>query len=42
MAGLLQQHTQGKNAHLDKLGGEVKEEDGDMKYISSYTDYCSS
>jgi hypothetical protein len=32
----------GKNAHLDQLGGKVKEEEGDMKYISSYIDYCSS
>lgn len=32
----------GKNACLAKLGGKVEEEDGDMKYVSSYFDCCSS
>lgn len=32
----------GKNVYLDQLGGKVKEEEGDMKYISSYIDYCLS
>lgn len=39
---ILSSAHKGKNAHLDKLGGKVKEEGGDMKYVSSPFDDCSS